>query len=179
MLFRSLWGNGPGLVYFYGVAGTATISTNGNLIAGGSYGGGTLSVFATSGGGYTTLQFSNLVRNGRATLNLGTTTGNYGVSNRILFIGNGSNLVNTLLPVWMQVAADFLTYGANGVTNATYAATFTSSLTTQVVNNTATATIANGGQQVYALKLGANIDLNGNNLTIGDGTTAGMIFVNT
>ena len=178
---NGVWGPG-GIVNFVGI-GTSTITTNGNLIAAGTYAGGTLSIYA--GGGlapYTTLQFSNLVRTGRATLVLNTSgtaftaPGSYGITNRITFVGNGTNLVNSLLPVWMQTSmGDFLTYGANGVTQAIYAATFNSGMTTQVVSTASTKLTA--AQQVYALKLSSSgVDLNGQTLTIGDGTSAGLAY---
>jgi len=164
-------------VILNGQAGTPTITTNGDLIAGGTFNGGTLTVNAASGGGYTTLQLSNLVRTGRATLIIAPGTGGLAVSNRITFIGDGSNLVNNLLPVWLVAnnnSGDFLTYGANGVTNTTYVASFG---TGNIVNNSVLFNLPSD-QEAYALKLTANVNLNGNTLTLGDGTTAGLIFAN-
>src|SRR5262249_4145799 len=69
---------------------------------------------------------------------------------------------------------DFLTYtAAGGISNTTYVSNFGAA--TAVVSNGSVLNLTSA-QQAYALKLQTNLNLNGNNLTLGDGVTAGLIF---
>ncbi|MEI8063813.1 MAG: autotransporter-associated beta strand repeat-containing protein, partial [Verrucomicrobiota bacterium] len=119
-----------------------------------------------------TLNAGTLARQGTGTLVV--IAANLGTREQIYFSG-GTSLKNGILAPWLVTSAnngDFLTYGAKGLTNATYTITFGAN---NVVSTNALTTLA-APQAAYALKLGANLNLNGNALTIGDGTTAGLIL---
>jgi len=144
----------------------------------------TISNLTVTGGA--TLQLNNATANVTNTLNaaalartgLGTLivipANSLGVREKIFFTG-GTNLINGILAPWLVTSAgggNFVSNGANGLTNATYTTSFGAA---NVVSNGVLTTLL-ADQQAYALKSVANINLNGNTLTIGDGTTAGMIL---
>ncbi|MCG3146684.1 MAG: hypothetical protein PCFJNLEI_00118 [Verrucomicrobiae bacterium] len=144
----------------------------------------TISNLTVTGGA--TLQLNNATANVTNTLNAATLarTGlgtlivlpanSLGVREKIFFT-DGTNLINGILAPWLVTNAkggDFVSNGANGLTNAMYTTSFGAA--NIVSNGVSTTLLAN--QQAYALKSVANINLNGNTLTIGDGTTAGMIL---
>ena len=119
------------------------------------------------------VQAATLARTGLGTLVIAPAN-SLGVREQMYFTG-GTNLVNGILAPWVINNAnggEFVANGATGLTNATYTATFGAN---NVVSNSALVTLASA-QQAYALKAGANINLNGNNLTLGNGTTAGLIL---
>jgi len=171
--------NGAAAITLIGLA-TPTTAANGDLIANGSFNSGTLTVNATAGAGPTTLQCANLTRNGRATLLVTPTQSSLGAKERLTFTGSGVTPINGILAPWLVIAqnsGDFATYNGGFVSNAVYGTVLNSSLTTQVVS-LAVATNLAAPQTVYALKAGANINLNGNGLTIGDGMLGGLILNN-
>lgn len=159
----------------------ASTTSFGDLTAGGSFNSGYLAPgAAVSGTSY--LQGEDLLRNAGATLVISPlTTTSLADTERILFSGSGTSLVNGIFPPWLVVGlnnGDFASYGANGIARATYTDTaFDQLLTTQVVNLAAAVSLAQA-QTAYALRLGANLNLNGNALTLGDGTAGGLILLN-
>ena len=88
-------------------------------------------------------------------------------------------------PVWVaaqtspsNTAVDFLGYGANGVTAASYSSTdLTTSTNSSVVNQSTTPTIA-GDVSAYALKTTQSIDLHGHTLTLGNGSGQSGLILN-
>ena len=122
-----------------------------------------------------TLNAGTLARQGTGTLVV--IAANLGTREQIYFTG-GTNLLNGILAPWLVTSAnngDFLSNGAKGLTNATYTSVFGAN---NVVSTNVLTTLA-APQSAYALKLnGVNLNLNGNALTIGDGTTAGLILNN-
>jgi len=120
-----------------------------------------------------TLNAATLARTGLGTLIIAPAN-SLGVREKIFFTG-GTNLINGILAPWLVTTAgggNFVSNGANGLTNATYTTSFGAA---NIVSNGVLTTLL-ADQQAYALKSVANINLNGNTLTIGDGTTAGMIL---
>ncbi|MEI8315214.1 MAG: autotransporter-associated beta strand repeat-containing protein, partial [Verrucomicrobiota bacterium] len=120
-----------------------------------------------------TLNAGTLARQGTGTLVV--IAANLGTREQVYFSG-GTTLNNGILAPWLVTSGnngDFLTYGAKGLTNATYTSVFGAN---NVVSTNVLTTLATP-QSAYALKLnGVNLNLNGNALTIGDGTTAGLIL---
>ncbi len=165
-----------------GLAG-ATTTSYGDLTLAGSFNSGALAMNAAAGGA-TTLQGVNLVRNSGASLVVAPRSAtSLTVDEKVQFTGSGTALVNGILSPWLVVAGntgnlggDFASYGANGIQRCGYASSFNPSLTTQVVASAA-ATLA-VPQQAYAVRLTANLNLNGNTLTLGDGTLGGLILLN-
>ena len=152
-----------------------------------------LSVAATSGGsvGLTT---PSLTRTGAATLQVLTTGGTLGTgtlaaaNHSNLVVSGGataitpSGLVNTILPAYFVNGTDntFLTYGANGFTNATYTNTFaagafsTNTTGASIVDLTTGTVTLTQDQTVYALRTSQNISSGVgqyNTLTFANGTT--------
>jgi fibronectin-binding autotransporter adhesin len=159
----------------------ATTTAIGDLTAAGSFNSGTIALNAAAGGG-TTLQCANLIRDGGATLVVAPRSAtSLAADEFVTFSGSGTSLVNGILPPWLAVAlngGDFATYGADGVARAAYTdTTFNPTRTDQVVNLTSPAVLF-AAQVAYAARLAANLDLNGNTLTLGDGTTGGLIMAN-
>ena len=160
---------------------SASTTSFGDLTAGGSFNSGYLAPGA-SVGGTSYLQGEDLLHDAGATLVISPINAtNLAVRERVQFSGTGTSMVNEFLPLWLVVAlnnGDFSSYGANGIQRATYtSASFNPLLTDQIVNLTS-ATNLLGSQTAYALRMGANLNLNGNSLTLGDGTTGGLILFN-
>jgi hypothetical protein len=136
---------------------------------------------------------SSLVRSGRGTLALATVTavGSAATGTERVFVNGGVPTVspggtnpNTYVPAYInsilssgsQTTADFLTYDAtNGFQIATYTSTdITTSTAVDVVNQTTAATLT-GPAQAFGLKTTQALNLNGNTLTLGNGSgTAGL-----
>ena len=160
---------------------SASTTTFGDLTAGGSFNSGYLAPGA-SVGGTSYLQGEDLLHDAGATLVISPINAtNLAVRERVQFSGTGTSMVNGFLPLWLVVAlnsGDFSAYGANGIQRATYTSTsFNPLLTDQIVNLTSATNLIES-QTAYALRMGANLNLNGNSLTLGDGTTGGLILFN-
>ena len=136
-----------------------------------------LTINAPAVGVTNTVQAGALTRSGSGLL-LVSGANNWASRVRLSFTG-GTDLVNGILPPWIaenySAGADFMTYTATGgLAVATYAGSFNPGLTNQVVNITAAANLS-AAQTSYAVRVyGANINLNGNDLVIGDGTLGGL-----
>src|SRR5439155_19541298 len=110
--------------------------------------------------------------------------GSLGTNELVTFTNGNALVTNGILQPWVvaatsasNAAVDFTTYGANGVAPATYsAADLTTSTNASVVNQSAPVTLA-GPAAAYALKTNQAVNLNGNTLTLGNGTgTTGLIL---
>ena len=186
--------------------GSAPALTNVETIGAVTYQkGAIISVAATSGGsvGLTTGAFT---RTGAATMKILTTTGTLGTgtlatanhSNLVVGVGAASvtpsGNVNTILPAYFVNGTDntFVTYGANGFTNATYTNTFaggvfsTNTTSTSIVDITTAPMVLTQDQTVYALRTAQNISSGVgqyNTITFADGTTdadrGGLIITGT
>ncbi len=119
-----------------------------------------------------------LVRLGHATCEL---TGPNGTNIQASIAGLSLN--NNIVAPWLiNVGNEFWTVGANGLTNASSASVFSASSSTQYVKIGASVASTNLTASVAAQALNMNnnpINLNGNTLSIGDGTYAGLIARNT
>jgi len=152
----------------------------------------TVTTVTAAGGGVINLSGTNmlsagpLVRSGLGTLAFSGSP--YGGARQILFSA-GTNLVNGALPPWLTDCSmsvnlgpqDFVTYTPTGVVVVVYSNSFNPSLTNQFVNISGnTALVSN--QTCYALKVGTSgtiaLDLNNKNLTLGNGTYAGLTLNN-
>jgi autotransporter-associated beta strand protein len=188
-------GNGAGAVSFgtFEVSATATLNINAGS--------------GTGGGAGNSVTFTNgIIRDSGGTLILQpTTTGNIGTlaqgatNSEDVFNGLSSQNtpVNGIVAPWIVVFAgtpsnaaptnpfSFATYGANGYTAATVGGAVTNNVLTSSNANTVvqsasiTGGTVTGNLQAYALSVqnGTGIALNGNTLTLGDGThPAGLIL---
>jgi autotransporter-associated beta strand protein len=161
---------------------TTTTSTGAFTFAGAS----NLIIDNTSGSGggaTTTLAAGTATRSGSGTLVVAPATGSLGTGENVTLTG-GNTTTNGILPTYMvaqasssNTAGDFLGY-SGGLVVATYTSSdITTSTNTSVVNQT-TAPAISGSVAAYALKTNQAINLNGNTLTLGNGSTgtAGLIL---
>jgi outer membrane autotransporter protein len=188
-------GNGAGAVSFgtFEVSATATLNINAGS--------------GTGGGAGNSVTFANgIIRDTGGTLILRpTTTGNLGTlalgatnsEDVINGLTSQNTNVNGIVAPWIVVFSgiptnatptnpfSFATYGANGYTAATVGSAITNNiLTSNKANTVVQSTSITGGTvtgnlQAYALSVqnGTGIALNGNILTLGDGTNpAGLIL---
>lgn len=150
---------------------------------------GSTATLALSGGAAgETVTFTNGINRGSAaTLLLQPSSAtSLGTTEKVLF-GTAPTLANGIAAPWIVVTSgaannpyDFVTYGANGFTTATYNSTnIITATSSSVVKQGANATLA-GNTQAYALNIqkGFNVTIGGGNtLTLGDGSNpAGLIL---
>ncbi|HEY1380691.1 MAG TPA: hypothetical protein VGF55_28070, partial [Gemmataceae bacterium] len=172
-----------------GPGGTLTFAAGSNLIFNRNQGTNTLTMTI----GDPAAASSSLVRSGRGVLSIATTTaiGSAATGTERVFVNGGVPTVspggtnpNTYAPAYFNsilssggtIAADFLTYNpTDGFKIATYTSTdITTAAATDVVNQTVAATLA-GPAQAFGLKTTQPLNLNGNTLTLGNGSgTAGL-----
>jgi autotransporter-associated beta strand protein len=183
-----------------GVAATVTTTTVGDLNVSAATSTGSAAAYGTgasnlivsnAAGGTTNFAFNNLVRGGTGSVLVVTpgtgANGALGSGANVTF-ANGAALQTAtgagILPSWVAntnsttpTTTDFSSYGASGVTVATYTSTdITTSTNTSVVNQTVSATLA-APAAAYALKTNSTVNLAGNTLTLGSGSgTAGLIL---
>jgi autotransporter-associated beta strand protein len=144
----------------------------------------------STGGATTTLAAGNLLRGGTGSVLVVRPATNTLATGEAVTFTNGNSLVtNGILPAWVVTQStnastpvfDFTTHGASGVTSATAAnayspADLTTSTSANAVNQTSAPTIG-GNVTAYALKTNQAINLNGNSLTLGNGSgQAGLIL---
>jgi fibronectin-binding autotransporter adhesin len=175
-----------------GLALTNTTTTAGDITVGAASavttGAASLIVDNTSAGaGFTTsLAAGNLNRGGAGSaLVITPVTGSLANAERVTFANGNTLLTNGILPPWVvatatgtNLAADYVTHGANGVAVATYfGGDLTTSNNTSVVNQTTSPAIS-GPVSAYALRTNVPISLNGNALTLGNGTGQSGLILN-
>jgi fibronectin-binding autotransporter adhesin len=147
-----------------------------------------LTVTAASGGGSTSVDFTNgFTREAGSTLILIPTSGTLGTTEKVFSSGASTDVTNGIVAPWIIVnngasnnPYDFATYGANGYAIATYTSTdITTATATSVVKQAASASLT-GNTDAFALNIqkGDNVTIGaGHTLTLGDGTDpAGLIL---
>ncbi len=128
---------------------------------------------------------SGITRDAGATLLLQPASGTLG-TREMLLQGTAPALSNGIAAPWIVINSaaannpyDFVTYGANGYTTATYSAhTISNAVAGDVIKQGASATIGNTSALALNIQKGFNVTLNaGTTLTLGDGTDpAGLIL---
>jgi len=157
-----------------GGAGNYT-NTVGNLT---SSGGAAVLALNSAANTTNTLIVGNLTRTAPGTLVL-SPQNSLAVRENVQLTGTVS-LVNGIVPPWAVNSlnnGDYVTTNSAGaLTNVVYAGGFNAGLNNKVVTNGTATNLTGGAQAYYAAKLTANLNLNGNTLTMGDGTFGGLIL---
>ncbi|MEZ0277355.1 MAG: autotransporter-associated beta strand repeat-containing protein, partial [Roseimicrobium sp.] len=176
-----------GAFQLYGLSGQSTLTqTTGSFTLGGSGASGASGAnlivrdFAVGADTFTTtFAIGSLTR---ANLGTGVFIPHQGNGEEILRIQTSPGLVNGILAPWLVKTtsdanrdADFVTLdGSNNVVTATYTSSDVNAANTNVsiVNDTDGGTLT-ATRNAYGLRLGADLDLDGNTLNIGEGITTG------